>query len=65
MLANLRKYYKALVAGLGAVLVVLNEVTPLFNFLPGNAKHYFTVLVSVLTAVSVFLVKNEPLVTGQ
>jgi low affinity Fe/Cu permease len=64
MLANLRKYYKTLVAVVGAVLVLLTQLTPVFDFLPGQWHNYFTVAVSVLTAVSVFLVKNEALVEG-
>lgn len=61
---NLKKYYKAVVAGVGAVLVLLAQLTPLASLLPGNDQHWFTVIVSVVTAVSVFLVKNEPLVEG-
>jgi hypothetical protein len=64
MLANLRKYYKAAVAVVGAILVVLAQLTPLASLLPGNDQHWFTVVVSVVTAVSVFLVKNEALVEG-
>jgi len=66
MLANIRKYYKTVVAAVGALLVLLNEVTPVLDFIPdGTAKHVFNVAVTIVTAVSVFLVKNEPLVEGQ
>lgn len=52
-------YYKGLIALVGAVLVILNQLTPVFDFLPGQLKQYFTVAVSVLTAVSAFLVANQ------
>lgn len=64
MLAKIKAYYKAVAASIGALVVLLNELTPVFDFLPENYRHYFTVVVAVLTALSVFLVKNEPLVEG-
>lgn len=63
MLANISKYYKFVAAAVGALVVLLNEVTPVLDFIPdGTAKHIFNVVVTIVTAVSVFLVRNEPLV---
>jgi hypothetical protein len=65
MLAKVKPMYKAVVAAVAALVVLLNELTPLGDFLPEPYRHYFTVAVTVVGAVSVFLVKNEPIVEGQ
>ena len=62
MLTKLKAYYKWLVSAVGAVLIVLNEVLPVLN---GDVKNYVTIGIAVLTSLSVFLVKNEPVVEGQ
>ena len=43
----------------GAVLLALNELTPLFDFLPTTAHHWLSVVISVLTAILTFLKANE------
>lgn len=56
---KLQGYYKSLVALIAAVLVILNEATPLAGFLPAGAQHWFNVVVVALGAVSTLLVKNQ------
>jgi low affinity Fe/Cu permease len=56
---KIKGYYKGLVAAVGAIVVIANEMTPVFDFLPGQDKHYITVGVAVLTTLSTFLVANE------
>jgi hypothetical protein len=52
---------KALVAGIGALLTVLTLVSDRFSFLvPDNLKRPLAVAISILTAVSTYLVPNEP-----
>ena len=58
-LDKLKGYYKALITVVGAVLLALNELTPLFDFLPTTAHHWLSVVISVLTAISTFLKANE------
>ena len=58
-LDKLKGYYKALITVLGAVLLGLNELTPVFNFLPTTAHHWLSVALSVLTAILTFLKANE------
>jgi hypothetical protein len=52
-------YYKGLIATIGAVLVFLNELTPLTSFLPEDAQHWVSVGVAVLTALFTTLKSNE------
>lgn len=59
LLQKLQGYYKAGIAFVAAVLVILNEVTPITDFLPGTVKHYFDVIVAIVTAISTLLVKNQ------
>jgi hypothetical protein len=58
-LDKLKGYYKGLITLVGVVLVILNQVTPVFDFMPANVQHWFTVVVAALTAVSAFLVANQ------
>lgn len=58
-LDSLKGYYKGLITLVGGLLVILNELTPVFDFLPGSAKQYFTVAVAALTTLSAFLVSNQ------
>lgn len=55
-LRNLPAYYKALVAALGGVVLVVNQAAAVF---PGT---WSVAVISALTAASVFLVKNQALV---
>jgi hypothetical protein len=52
-------YYKALITAVGAILVILNEVTPLTDFLPENQRHYVSVGVVAITTLANFLKSNE------
>lgn len=52
-------YYKGLIAAVGAILVIVNELTPLLNFLPGQDKQYVTLVIGVLTTAATFLKSNE------
>lgn len=53
-------YYKGIIAGLTAVLVVINEVTPVLNFIvPTQDKQYVTVAIAVIGGVLTFLKDNE------
>lgn len=52
-------YYKELIVLVGAILVFLNEVTPVLNFLPEQDKRYVTVAIGFIAAVSTFLKRNE------
>lgn len=59
LIQKLQGYYKALIVLVGAILVIVNQATPIVNFLPANIQHYFNSIVVVLTAISVILVKNQ------
>lgn len=52
-------YYKAIVAFVGVLLLILQQVSPLQNLLPANLQHPFTVAVGTVTAISVLLTKNQ------
>lgn len=58
-LDRVKGYYKALIALVGAILVIANELTPVLNFLPGLDKQYVTIAISAVTAFGVFLRDNE------
>jgi hypothetical protein len=57
---------KALVTGIGALLTVLTLISSRFGFLiPAQYKTQITTAISILTAISTYLVPNEPpAVTG-
>lgn len=59
LLDKLKAYYKFLLAAVGAIVVIVNELTPVL----GHA-HWFTVAASLVTAVSVALKSNEHWVEG-
>lgn len=52
-------YYKGLIAALTALLVIVNEVTPVLNFLPGQDKQYVTAAIAVVGVALTFLKDNE------
>jgi hypothetical protein len=58
-LDKLKGYYKALITVVGAVLLALNELTPLTDFLPMTAQHWLSVAVAVGTAILTALKANE------
>lgn len=59
ILDKAKGYYKGLIAAVGSILVIVNELTPLLNFLPGQDKQYVTLVIGFLTTVAVFLKDNE------
>lgn len=52
-------YYHTLITLVGAVLVLLNQATPVFSFLPENWHGYVSVAIVFLTAAANFLKQNE------
>ncbi len=59
LLDKLKGYYKALITVVGAVVLGINELTPLTASLPTTAQHWLSVAISVLTAILTFLKANE------
>lgn len=59
LLDKLKAYYHTLIVIVGSILVIVNEVTPLLNFLPDGGKQYVSVAIGVLTAVATALKSNE------
>lgn len=56
---NLGEVRKAVVAGLGAVVLILQEVTNGFGgFIPAGVSHYVDAAIAIATAISVFLTEN-------
>lgn len=51
-------YGKAVVV-LASLLAVANELSPVFDFLPGQDKHYITVGLSALAATVALLKKEQ------
>lgn len=58
-LDKLKGYYHTLIVVIGSVLVILNEVTPVLNFLPDNGKQWVTGAIAVLTIAATALKSNE------
>lgn len=58
-LDRLKKYYKGLIALIGFVLILLNQLTPLFDFLPAQDRPYVTAVIGALTVLGTFLKGNE------
>jgi hypothetical protein len=56
---KVKKYYKGLIALVGALLVLVNQVTPLTNFLGEDTQNLVSVVIVFLTAVATFLKSNE------
>lgn len=52
-------YYHTIITVIGAVLVLLNEVTPVTNFLPPTQRGWISVGIVFLTALANFLKSNE------
>lgn len=53
-----KEYYKSLVALMGTLVIFLNTATPIFKFIPVDQKT-LTWIVAAVTAISVFLKRNE------
>lgn len=58
-LQKFQGFYKEAIVVVGSVLIVLNQVAPIFNFIPDPVHHYFVVIVAIVTGVSAVLVKNQ------
>lgn len=58
---EIKKYYKGLIAFVGMLLIIINQVTPWLNDIltDPNDKKLFTVIVSAITALGVILKDNE------
>lgn len=61
LLDKAKNYYKGLIIGLGSLLIVLQQATPLFNFLgdDNTVKTTFTVVVLAVTTALAVLKDNE------
>lgn len=51
---KIKAYYKFILTGIGLILIVLNQATPIFEH-----NNTFTYIVGAVTAISVFLKENE------
>jgi hypothetical protein len=56
---KVKGYYHTLITVVGSILALLNQFTPLTNFLPDNVRGAITAAILFLTAVSNFLVSNQ------
>jgi low affinity Fe/Cu permease len=54
-----KNYYKFAIATVGALVVILTQITPVAGFLGDNAKTVVAVATAVLTSIGVFLKANE------
>jgi hypothetical protein len=57
-LDRLQNYWKFAIAAGGAILVALNDLTPVFNFIPASQPTVSTVI-AVVTAALTWLKANE------
>lgn len=58
-LDKLKGYYHTVILITGALLVFLNEATPLTDALPETARHYVTVVIGAITLLVNALKSNE------
>lgn len=56
---RLKSYYHTLIAVIGAVIVLLNTVTPVTAFLPSGARDAVTVVTGFAVALANLLKHNE------
>ena len=56
---QLKKYYKQAIAIIGAILVTINELTPITDMFGTETRHVISVVVVVLSALGVVLKENE------
>lgn len=56
---KVKGYYKGVIVVIGSILIILNQVTPIFDFLGGNSQHWFNVVVAAATTVLTILKSNE------
>lgn len=58
LLDKLKSYYVQAITLVGSLLVLVNTLTPVLDFVPA-AKTTVTAVIAVLTAVSAFLTQNR------
>lgn len=56
---KVKGYYKGLITAVGAILVVLTQLSAFVGFIPGPVAGYVSTGIVILTAVSTFLKSNE------
>lgn len=62
---KLKSYYKFIIAFVGSIIVLLNEITPISSVMFGpNVQHWVSGTLMFLTSLSVFLKSNEHWVNG-
>jgi hypothetical protein len=61
LIDKFKAYYNSAIVLVGAVLAILNQVSPLGAFLPATARGWLTTAIAVLTVVSAFLVERDDL----
>jgi hypothetical protein len=61
LIDKFKAYYKSAIVLVGAVLAILNQVSPLGAFLPATARGWLTTAIAVLTVVSAFLGERDVL----
>lgn len=60
LLDKAKGWYKDIVVAIGSILVIANELTPVFNLVvPAAEKHWVTAGIAFLTAALTFLQKNQ------
>lgn len=64
ILDKVKAYYHTLIAVVAAVLLFLNQVTPIADFLPVQYRHWFSTAVVVVGAALIFLKSNEHWIDG-
>ncbi len=61
---KLKKYYKAIIALVGGIVLLLNQITPMTAMLGASTQHAISVALVFLTSLLVFLKSNEHWVDG-
>jgi hypothetical protein len=56
---NLKVWYGKIIVVLTSFLAVVNELTPVLNFLPGQDKHYVTAALSFVAGAVALLKKYQ------
>lgn len=59
LVQKLKGYYKGLIALIGSLLIVVNQVTPILHFLPAEDVKYVNLVIGILTVAGTFLKENE------
>jgi hypothetical protein len=54
-----KAYWHTAITVVAGILILLQQITPVFNFLPAGAQKYFAVAVAFVAAVLNFLKSNE------